>query len=100
MRATPKELADRNNPEEIREWILTEPEPRRIQELFRLISIHSHSAEFSLGQNAVRILIAESADASAHRLEKSTKRLLLATYILVALTLILTVFTYCLMKHE
>ena len=30
MRATPEELAARNNPEEMRDWILTEVEARNI----------------------------------------------------------------------
>jgi hypothetical protein len=100
MRATPKELASRNNSEEMREWILTETDPRKIQELFHLISVLTHGSEFALGKQAIGILIAESADASAHRLEKSTKHLLLITYVLVALTLVLAVFTYFLVKHE
>jgi hypothetical protein len=100
MRATPKEIANANDTAAMREWILTEKEPRNLQEIFRFVSIHTHSAEFALAQNAVRILIAESADASAQRMEESTKRLLWATYILVILTVFLTVFTYYLVRSE
>jgi hypothetical protein len=93
MSATPKEIADSNDRTVMREWILQEKDPRKIQELFHIVSVNAHAAEFALGQNAIRILIAESTDASAQRLEKSTKRLLLATYVLVAITLLLTYFT-------
>jgi hypothetical protein len=99
MRATPKELASRNDYQEIRDWILSERDPRKLQELFHHVSVHSHSGEYELARTAIEILIAESAGASAQRLEKSTKHLLFLTYVLVALTAILAILTYLLMKH-
>ena len=64
-----------------------------------LLAPQTHVAEYQLGSAAIQILIAESAGACANRLEKSTKRLLLATYILVALTLLLAVLTIALLQQ-
>ena len=83
----------------MRDWILTEVEARNIQRLMHLLAPQTHVAEYQLGAAAIQILIAESAGASANRLEKSTKRLLLATYILVALTLLLAVLTIALLQQ-
>jgi len=100
MRATPKELQSRNNTQEMCAWILTETDPRKIQELFHLIAVITHPAEFELGRAAIDILNAESATASAERLEASTKHLLCITYVLAALTIGLLLLTYVLVKHE
>ena len=83
----------------MREWILTEPDPRKIQELFHNIAIETHSAEYQLARTAIEILLAESAERSTERLERHTKHLLFITYVLAALTAGLLVLTYVLMKH-
>src|SRR2546423_7838052 len=99
MRATVQELADRHDGSEMREWIRTEKDPRKLQQLFDHISINTHRAEYELARTAIEILISETAEASARRLEKSTKHLLVLTYVLAAFTAILAYLTFLLLKH-
>jgi hypothetical protein len=99
MRATPEELANRNNQAEMREWILAESDPRKIQQLFHTIAIQTHSAEYQLARTAIEILIAESAERSSQRLERHTKHLLVITYFLAVLTAGLLLLTFALLKH-
>jgi len=86
MRASPQEIASRNSSSEISEWIRTEPDVRRIQDLVHIISIRSHSSEYSLAQTAIGILLAESAERSSQRLEKQTDTLIQLTRRLYWLT--------------
>jgi hypothetical protein len=92
MRRTPKEIAASNNPDEIREWILTANDPREIQGLFHTISIHTHGAEYELAKTAIAILNAESAERSSQRIERQTETLIALTRRLCVFTVVLVVF--------
>jgi len=128
MRATPEELASRNDPAEIHDWVFTETEPRKIQQLFHRIGIHSHSAEYERARTAIEILISEQQTKASERLENHTKSLvrvsesllgvtqsvldeskalrkltvglLILTAVLLVLTAGLLIFTICLVVHK
>jgi hypothetical protein len=87
----------------MREWILTETEPRKIQEIFHLVSVHTHEAEFALGKQAIEILISEQQAKSSQTLESQTNALIdltrglhRLTLWIVILTAGLLIFTICL----
>lgn len=78
MRATPKEMALRNDQAEMRDWILSEKDPRNIQELFHNVSVHTHGAEFQLGRTTIEILISEQQAKSSQTLESQTNALIVS----------------------
>jgi hypothetical protein len=97
MRKTPLEIANGPHQERLH-WILDATDPRELHELFRHASVQSHSGEYLVATNGIRLLVAESQAASAAKMERQTDKLIVLTRWIVALTVALLLFTIVLYK--
>ena len=92
MKKTAKEIADRGDGQETKAW-LSDP-ATTLRELFDyvyLVAGRSETTEYKLVRTMIEIRISEAA-------ETTTRRIVRLTYVLVALTVALLVFTVYLYK--
>src|SRR6266568_619951 len=92
MRKTPLEIASAPHEERL-DWILTATEPRELHELFRHAAVMTHSGDYFVATNGIRILVAESQAKSAEKLERQTDALIKLTAGLYRLTWGLVILT-------
>jgi hypothetical protein len=99
MRKTPLEIANGDHRERLN-WILDATDPRELHELFRHAAVQTHSGEYLVATNGIRILVAESQAASAAKLENQTATLIALTRSLKIYTIALFVLTGVLVGIE
>lgn len=59
-----------------KDWIRTQQDPRKIQDLLHRLPIQTYGNEHELGRMAIEILLAEAADERAKRFEQQMDKLL------------------------
>src|SRR5690242_14522341 len=87
QRMTPKEIA-RSSDQEQADWLASEADPRKIQELLHLSSRNSNPTLFEWSKIAVSILVSERQAQSARTLERFTFWLIVLTVVLIAVSVL------------
>jgi hypothetical protein len=98
MRAKPSEMANCGNGNKKREW-LRGASIQEIHEFIQNTSTDTFSNDYQIARTALEVKISESAENSSIRIEKSTKHLVVLTYILAAFTIGLFCLTIALVRH-
>ena len=96
-RKTPKEISGASDQEQV-DWLATETDPRKIQDLLGIVSHNSNGTLFERCKVSVSILISEQQADSARKLETYTRWLIGFTIGLFLLTAYLCFDAY--QNHE